>query len=235
MKTSVLFPIAVVLLLHQVIISTSSRVPEEVEAFEASLFSPSSSSSVSSSQPLESNIVLSTRATSPLYSLLTQRKMETSALSGAESGSSGSGMCSSDQLIEKMVQPDMLVTAIKLYIDSFGLEVTKSLINPVLGLPNAGADRNIDQVMGKESKGSDYRGRMNEVTSAELLDSNSDQDHSLSSQEAFGESFRGAIDIGVNLPNGQVMTGIPHHHSGQGNPIGGMISNPSLLSTRIVS
>lgn len=216
MKVSVLFPI-VVLLFHHTVISEASYIPEETETFETSLFSPpsplsSSSSSSQSSEPLVSNMVLGTGA-SPLYTLLNQRKMDLPLSTGT------SGGCSYEQLTEKLVQPDMLVTAIKLYIDSFGMEATKSLLTPVLGLPFT--DQNTDR---KENKGLDSRARIGgDVTSQDVVDQASD----FSSQEAFGESFKGAIDIGVNLPHGQVMTG----HPGQGNPI---TSNP-LVSSRIVS
>lgn len=218
MKVSVLFPI-VALLFHQSVIAKASHVPGESETFETSLFSPQSSSSPylstsSTSEPSASNFFLESRA-SPLYTLLNQRKMEQPVPSSSADG------CTNEQLIGRMAQPDILVNAIKLYIDSYGLEATKSLLNPILGLSDGGNNSDL-----KDNKVSDSRARIgNDVTSQE--DSTSDQ--SYSSQEAFGESFRGAIDIGVNLPHGHVMTG----HPGQGDVVG-IISNP-LLSTRIVS
>lgn len=122
--------------------------------------------------------------------------------------------------MEKMVQPDILVTAVKVYVDSFGLDSAKLLLNPILGLPYT--DHNSDL---KDSKGSDFRGRIGgDVTSQEMVDQTSEQ----SSNEAFGESFKGAIDIGVNLPHSKVMTG----HPGQGSHTIGI--NP-LPSSRIVS
>lgn len=215
MKVSVLFPI-VALLFHQTVIAKASHVPDETEKFETSLYSPQSSlsSSSSSSKPLESNIVLGSRA-SPLYTLFSQRQMETVPVLSETSGG-----CSNEQLMEKMVQPDILVTAVKFYIDSFGSDAAKTLLNPILGLSNADQSSEL-----KDSKGSDFRARNGgDVISQEMVDQTSEQ----SSNEAFGESFKGAIDIGVNLPHGRVMTG----HPGQGSHSIGI--NP-LSSSRIVS